>query len=149
MQLLKKCLKFWATKEEMKTLWISYCRSILEQSSVVWDSSLTQENIQDLERTQKSFCKMILKDKYKSYVNSLDILNLQSLSERRKVLSLKFAKYAVKKENMNQYFQSKKTTHDMMKRNQEKYHVNYAKTKRLQNSAIINMQQLLNEDTAT
>ena len=57
MLLLKKILSFGATKEEMVHIWIVYCRSLLEQSAVVWSSSLTQENIDDLERTQKSFVK--------------------------------------------------------------------------------------------
>ena len=76
MLLLKKILSFGATNEEMVHLWIIYCRSLLEQSAVVWSSSLTQENINDLERTQKSFVKLILKHEFKtehekSYENAL------------------------------------------------------------------------------
>ena len=60
MLLLKKILSFGATKEEMVHIWIVYCRSLLEQSAVVWSSSLTQLNKNDLERTQKIICQTYL-----------------------------------------------------------------------------------------
>ena len=74
-----------------------YCRSVLEQSSVVWSSSITQENKEDLERTQKSFVKLILKNKFKEdsdqyYEESLMKLNLANLEKRRNYLDLNFAK---------------------------------------------------------
>ena len=53
---------FGATREEMVHFWITYCRSALEQSAVLWSSSLSQENKDDLERTQKSFAKLVLKN---------------------------------------------------------------------------------------
>ena len=48
--------------------------------------SLTQEN---LERTLKSFAKMVLKDKYINYENAKIVLNLDSLEEQKHTLSLK------------------------------------------------------------
>ena len=53
---------------------------------------LKTENKDDLERTQKSFAKMVLKDEYIDYENAKIILNLDSLKERRHILCLKFAK---------------------------------------------------------
>ena len=67
MLLLKKVLSFGATREEMVHLWIIYCRSYLEQCATVWSSSLSQENKEDLERTQKSFAKLVLKEEYMNY----------------------------------------------------------------------------------
>ena len=66
MQLLRNILSFGASNDEMVHLWTVFCRSILEQSCVLWHSSLTQENTDDLERTQKSFCKIVLREKYSS-----------------------------------------------------------------------------------
>ena len=63
MQLLRKCFSFGATQNEMVKLWILYCRSALMQSCVVRHSSLTEENIKDIERTQKTFCKLVLQKK--------------------------------------------------------------------------------------
>ena len=44
MQLLQKVLGFGSTNQEMVDLWKIYCRNVLEQSCIVWGSSLTQEN---------------------------------------------------------------------------------------------------------
>ena len=55
MQLLRGVLSFGATLDEMVHLWKIFCRSVLEQSCVVWHTSLTQDNIDDLERTQNPF----------------------------------------------------------------------------------------------
>ena len=69
MQLLRGVHGFGANINEMVHLWTVYCRSVLEQSCVVWGSTLTLENANDLERAQKSFLKMTLKDKYVNYEN--------------------------------------------------------------------------------
>ena len=44
MQILHKISKFGASKSDLLEIYISYIRSILEQSSNVWHTSLTQEN---------------------------------------------------------------------------------------------------------
>ena len=67
----------------------------------------TQENRGDLERTQKSFCKLILQDKYVNYENALLKLDLVSLEQRRQTLCLKFAKSGIKYEKMNDLFPTK------------------------------------------
>jgi hypothetical protein len=87
MQLLRSVYSFGATNEEMVHLWTVFCRSVLEQSCTVWHSSLTNENIEDLERTQKTFCKLILREKYKTYEDSMIYLNLDSLHQRRQIFA--------------------------------------------------------------
>ena len=83
MLLLKKIQSFGATIEEMVHCWIIYCRSLLEKSAVVWSSSLSQQNKDDLERTQKAFAKLVLRNKYNEtdenpYENAVLKLNLQT-----------------------------------------------------------------------
>ena len=73
-------------------IWFIFTKSILEYSAVVWHSSLSQNNISDIERVQKSVLKIILKERYKDYESALKDLNLESLSKRREMLCLKFAK---------------------------------------------------------
>ena len=112
-------------------------------------SSLTQENIDDLERTQKSFVKLILGNQFKSdyegsYENALMKLNLQSLEERREELCLKFAKNCIKNNKLTDLFPENENQHCL--RNPEKYNVLHAYTERLKNSSIIYMQNLLNID---
>ena len=87
MLLLKRIQSFGASTKYMIQLWKSYCLSVLEQSSIVWGSSLSAENRTDLERTQKCSVKLMLKNKYKTYEDGLLQLNLQTLEQRRQDLS--------------------------------------------------------------
>ena len=80
----------------MKTIYTLFVRSLLEQSATVWHSSLTQGQILELERVQKVALRIILKEEYSGYSDALDQFSLQTLSDRRKQLSLKFAKNCVK-----------------------------------------------------
>ena len=89
MQLLRAVWGFGYSISEMVHLWKLFCLSVLEQSCVVWGSSLTQENKEDLERTQKSFAKLVLRDNYKDYEGALLQLNLEKLTDRRQRLMLK------------------------------------------------------------
>ena len=84
MELLRKVASFGTSAEELKNIYILFIRSILEQSATVWHSSLTAENSDDLERVQKSAFKVILQDKLNGYKNPLIVLELDTLSERRK-----------------------------------------------------------------
>ena len=75
----------WDTSDlkDLKHIYITYVRSVLEQSAVVWHSSLTLANITDLERVQKNALRIILKDNYTSYNEALTKLNLEDLETRR------------------------------------------------------------------
>ena len=121
MLLLKKIHKFLASTKDMILLWKSYCLSILEQSSVVWGSSLSAANKIDLERTQKCFTKLILGNKYKSYEESLLQLNLQTLEQRRQDLSLKFANDCLKNDKLKSLF--KENPNHSNTRHSEKFDV--------------------------
>ena len=96
MQLLRVLSTFNASWHDLKTIYVSFVRSLLEQSCTVWHSSLTDENRNDLERVQKCALKIILKNKYKNYQNALNLLELENLENRREFLCLKFAKKASK-----------------------------------------------------
>ena len=50
MQLLNRAAKFTSNISDLKSIYLTYVRSILEQSAVVWHSSLTRKNRKDLER---------------------------------------------------------------------------------------------------
>ena len=80
MQLLHKVANFTSSRNEKKEIYISYIRSLLEQSCVVWHSSLTQENSNDLERVQKSAVKIISGNNYSNYEQAKDQLNLDTLN---------------------------------------------------------------------
>ena len=145
MQLIRNIKKFGATKQELVHLWITFCRSVLEQSCVLWHSTLTQDNITDLERTQKTFARLILKDQYGSYAEALLKLNLLPLSERRRQLCLKFGKSGVENNTLDDLIRKNRKEHNMLTRKNESYQVDFCNTERLRKSSIIYMQTLLNE----
>ena len=60
MQILRRVASFGASDSDMKDIYILFVRSLLEQSATVWHSSLSQQNISDLERVQKTALKIIL-----------------------------------------------------------------------------------------
>ena len=115
-------------------------------SSVVWHSSLTEKEINSLERVQKSAVKVILKNNYKSYEDALEFLNLDSLQIRRKKQCLKFAKDCLKHEKMKELFPLNVKNTQLKIRFKETYKVNKANTERYKQSAIPYLQNLLNED---
>ena len=59
---LHRAAKFTNNVRDLKQIYMLQIRSKLEQSAVVWHSSLTRKNISDLERVQKSALKLILKE---------------------------------------------------------------------------------------
>ena len=95
-QLLRKVASFGTIKDELKNVYVLLIRSLLEQSDTFWHSSLTQENSDDLERVLKSAIKVIMGASYRSYMKSLETLDLETLSQRRENLCLKFAQSCVK-----------------------------------------------------
>ena len=107
MQLLHKAAGFTRSISDLRSIYLTYIRSILEQSAVVWHSSLSLKNIKDLERVQKSAAKIILGRNFLNYKNALKILNLDSLHERRKKICLKFAKNCLKYDRVKHYSQKR------------------------------------------
>ena len=142
MTILQKLYAFNVPEEELLEIYILYIRSVLESSAVVWHSSLTQGQILELERVQKVALRIILKEEYDCYSDALDQFSLQTLSDRRKQLSLKFAKNCVKNPSTEDMFPANSQPNDT--RNTERYYVTPANTERLALSAIPYMQRHLN-----
>ena len=136
--------QFRAPREHLKIIYISYIRSVLEQSAVVWHFGLTEKNRHDLERVQKSACKLILRRKYEDYTKALDILDLDNLEKRRNKLCKTFACKAEK--NFSIKFEPNHNCHFIDLRQTDKLKVTFCKTERYKNSAIPRMQVLLNEN---
>ena len=110
---------------------------------VLWDS-LTAENRNDLERTQKTFCKLVLEEDYRNYNQALDFLQIQTLEDRRKELTLKFAEVGILSGALSDLFHRKRKAHTMKTRKGDYYKQTYANTMRLQNSPLLAMQRMLN-----
>ena len=77
MELLRKVASFTTNQEELKNIFfIFFIRSLLEQSAPVWHSSLTDENVSDLERV-KTTVKLILGEQYLEYEIALRKIDLE------------------------------------------------------------------------
>ena len=148
MLILKKLYEFNVPVDDMVTIYVLFLRSILEQSCVVWHTSITEEEASDLERVQKVAFKVILKDRYERYEQALGILNLKKLTDRRSELCLRFAKKCLKMEKTKDMFPLN-DCNQLENRHREKYFVQHASTGRLYDSAIPQMQRALNEDAAS
>ena len=88
----------------------------------------------------------MLIEKYKDYENALNILDMETLKERREALCLSFAKKCLRNDKMKHLFPPNNRTHDMEPRHYEHFQVLKANTERLKQSPIIYMQNLLNQE---
>ena len=149
LELLRKVANFSTSVEDKRTIYILYVRSILEQSSVVWHSSLTKENSEDLERVQRAALRIILGKDFKNYDDALIKADLDSLENRREDLCQKFAEKCLKNEKTKDLFPNREKAHCMKTREEEQFSVNFANTGRLMKSAIPHMQRILNKDEST
>ena len=91
----------------------------MEQSAVVWHSSLTSENRKDLERVQKAA--VIMGSNYTTYKEGLQNLKIQTLDDRREALCLSFAKKCLKNEKVKGMFPLKHSMHNMKLRITNKF----------------------------
>ena len=111
MQLLNRAAKFTSNRNDLKSVYLTYIRSILEQSAVVWHSSLSAKNRRDLERVQKVAVRVILGEKYSNHKNGLKVLRLETLAKRREKLCLKFAKNCLQNDKVKNMFPRTKNKH--------------------------------------
>ena len=144
LELLRRVASFSPSREDLKNIYILFVRSVLEQSAIVWHSSLTVENSNDLERIQKCAMKIILQENYIEYEEALNQLDIEKLYERREQLCLKVALKCIKNPKTQNMFPVNKNSQNIPIREREKYQVQFARTAKLQNSAIIHMQNMLN-----
>ena len=129
--------------EELLQIYILYIRSLVEESAVVWHTSITSNEEKDLERIQKVTLRLILGDYYTNQIHALKETGLETLKARRTKLSLKFAIKCVKNDKTTHMFP--KNGHPVDTRHHETFHVTKARTSRLAKSAIPYMQRLLND----
>ena len=145
MRLLHAASKFVKDKKILTQLYFTHIRCRLEQSAVLWHSSLTLKNIIDLERVQKSAVRIIIGQKYDSYSDTLKSLKIDTLFERREKLCLRFAKKSLSVDNFKHLFPQYKKQHDMKTRASLKYDVCKSNSRRFKVSTIPHLQRLMNK----
>ena len=139
LELIRRLYQFKVPTIDLVAIYTLYVRSLLEFNGCVWHFNITTEESSDIERVQKVACRIILKENYLSYENALDQLKLKTLSERRAYLCKKFAQKSLNHTKSKDMFP---LNEDGRK---EKFKVNFARHKRLLDSAIPQMQRLLNQ----
>ena len=143
MIILRNLSSFYVPIPELVNIYCLYIRSVAEQSSVVWSSSITSGEEFDIERIQKVALRIILRENYIDYQNALYLTNLNTLKSRRSMLSKRFAVKCTKNERTKDMFPL--AVKNVNTRHSEKYEVTKAKTNRLLVSAIPSMQRQLNQ----
>ena len=146
MQLLYRAASFTSNRIDLKNIYLTFVRSILEKSAVVWHSSLTKKNRLALERVQKAAVKVIMGNRYIKYKEGLATLRIDNLDKRRQKLCLKFAKNCLKNDKVKGMFPKKIKTHTMKIRKNKKYEKCFARTERYKKSTIPYLVDLLNND---
>ncbi|KAI8514596.1 hypothetical protein Bbelb_071870 [Branchiostoma belcheri] len=76
---------------DLVSIFCGYIRPTLEYAAPCWSSALTQKQSDALERVQKRACRIILGRRYNSYTETLALLDLQRLADRREHLCSDFA----------------------------------------------------------
>ena len=138
--LLSKFSKF-MSGDDLKKLYFSLVRSILEYSAVTIHSQISKYQSNRLEKIQKQ-CLRIMYGYGKTYSELLQISGLQPLSERRTVQFEKFALNAVKNPVYEAWFPLNRGRSGT--RNRKIYQEKMATTDRLYNSPVYAMRRLLN-----
>ena len=146
LQLLNATAAFTNNRKDLKDIYLTFVRSVLEQSAVVWHSSLTSRNRIDIERVQKAAVRVIMGNNYNTYRQSLKELKLDTLERRREILCLKFAKKCLQNEKLKNLFPLNKNKHSMIRRNKRKHETRKIRTTRFEKSAIPYMTKLLNNE---
>ena len=102
--ILKRLKGQGASLEDFTDIYVKQVRSILEFGVPVWNSKLIQEEINDIERVQKSFMYIALGDDFTDYKSALYVTDLETLSRRRTKLCLNFATKCLKHPKHNKWF---------------------------------------------
>ena len=94
-----------ATANELVDVFEKQVRCILELAVAVWAGNLTQLQVAQIERVQRTCCHRIMGDNFEGYEDALAELNLQRLSDRRNMLCLNFARKAIKSKKYKNWFE--------------------------------------------
>ena len=89
--LLRILKRFGMPASDLITVFSSYIRPILEYCCIVWHSSLTVQQTENIETVQKRALRITLGAQYQSYDQALIECNMVTLEKRRDELCLKFA----------------------------------------------------------
>ena len=111
-------------------------------TSVVFHTSLTQDQADKLEAIQSTALKIILAQKFTDYSSALTHFSIETLSERRNKHMLKFSIKCTQDTHNHKMFPKNENV-----RGKDTFHVNFARTSQYLHSAVPQCQRLLNNTT--
>ena len=141
---IRRLKKSGAKVEDLVDIYCKQVRSLLELAVPAWHGALTKTDEIDIERVQKSACRIILDSKYISYRSALKSLCLDPLKERRDKLCLKFVKKAEKHPKHKNWFQPNRNAVNT-RMEKTKYTEVFARHKRFKTSPLSFLTNMLNE----
>ena len=139
-----------ANQKELLDIYQKQVRSILELAVSVWQPFITKQEKRQIERVQRCAFHIILGQEYESYSNALEILESETLEDRRVKICTNFARKSAKHPKYKSWFHpsvKKPTYKNTRKQNQkrdEKYHPVLFRTERYKNSPLPYLTDLLN-----
>ena len=145
--MMRRLKRVGASRADLLDTYIKQVWSVLELAVPVWHPALTVYVVGQIEWVQKSALAIILGRNYGSNRNALEILEMDTLEERRKSLCLKFALKASMHPTFKNWFKESKVSKPRESSNvpKEKYIQPYTRTGRFENSPIPYLTKLLND----
>ena len=141
--MLKRLKNFGVGNTDLLDVFVKQIRSVLEMAVPAWHPGLTLSDTANIERVQRAACQVILGDKYSSYSEALQSLQLDSLAGRREALCLKFGKKAMKDAKHSNWFKFNDNLRFTRQPKDQLCPV-VARTKRFEDSPVSYLTRLLN-----
>ena len=143
--MLIQAKKFHFSTDSVLAVYILYIRTALEYAAPVWHSGLTVAEDTQIERIQRRCLRIILGRDYIDYPTALQRLGIQSLSDRRKDLTLRFARGLLRSPDHRDLLpRTMREVHGRETRHGHRLRVPLGQA-RYQKSAVPYMVRLLNE----
>ena len=139
--MLRRIRELGGSTSDLLTVYKLQIRCLAELACPVWNGALTRNDTDRLERIQKNALRVILGDKYLTYDNALQLVDIPKLSDRRYLLCVKFAKKTARNMKYSAWFPktAKKT------KSSKKYKEPFVRTTAYEKSPILYLTRLLNE----
>ena len=142
--MIKRLKNAGANHLDLVDVYIKQIRSILEFGVPVWNSNLTKNEVNDIERVQKSFLQITLGKEFENYETARKVMDLETLESRRNSLCTRFAAKAAKDPKHKHWFVPEDQTGVNTRSEKFKYKTPLCRLKRYQTSPIPYLTSLLN-----
>ena len=144
--MLRRIKELGGTLEDLLCVYTLQLRCVTEQACPAFNGSLTLNDITNLEKLQRTATKVILGEKFSSYKNALQFLELETLEKRRESICLNFATKTSKNPKFSAWFQKSKANprNPSHPYTTKEYLETFARTAIYEKSPLLYLTRLLN-----